>query len=155
MPPPLTQREVALAYIASFEHLDGDGNIALRTPDCTQTILPTSLGYKPDMTNEEWTAHFSSLQKNLTAFPVTPVEVLESGNQVTIWATGRALFRTMERSQTSAEEWPEFFENEYIFIFVFDSSGRKISRILEMVDSGKVERVRPFLKKMRGMTTKE
>lgn len=137
-----TQRDIALAFIASFEHLDGDGNIALRTPNCTQTILPTSLGYKLAMTNDEWATHFSHVRKNLTRFPVIPVEVLEAGNQIIVWARGRAEFRTPQGSASSSADSPKFFENEYIFIFVFDAAGQKIARILEMVDSASVEKIR-------------
>lgn len=149
------QHGIALAYIASFEHLDGEGNIALRAPHCTQTILPTSLGYKADMTNHEWATHFSSLTKVISAFPVTPVEVLESGNQVTVWAKGRAQFRTFEGVNTATGDWPTFFENEYIFVFIFDDAGQKITRILEMVNSASVEKIKPFLAKMRELANRQ
>ena len=134
--------------------MDGDGNIALRTPDCTQTILPTSLGYKSDMTNVEWATHFSSLQNIITTFPVTPVDVLESGNQVTIWARGCAHFRTNLRMPGSVSYWPTTFENEYIFVLSFDETGQKIKKILEMVDSASLEKIRPFLVEMRSAAAK-
>lgn len=152
--PTRNQRDVALAFIASFEHLDGDANIALRASNCTQTILPTSLGYKADMTNDEWATHFSTLTSIITTFPVIPIEVLESGNQVTIWARGRARFRSLPDINSHTEGWPDFFENEYVFVFVFDDDGQKITRILEMVNSASVEKIRPFMSKMRELTSK-
>lgn len=148
-----TQRNTALAFLQTFEHLDSSANLALRAPNCRHTIAPTSLHYTPDMTNEQWAAHFASLKQVLAAFPVTATEIFEAegsgGKQVTVWATSDATFREEGKGEDdeAGVEWG--YQGEYIFIFGFDKTGEKIERIVEFVDSAKVLEVRGLIERAK------
>ena len=78
MAPQSRQREIAMRFINTFDELDMEGHIATRSPKCRHTIIPSSLGYKPDMTNDEFAGHFKALTTVIRAFPVTSKEVLEA-----------------------------------------------------------------------------
>ncbi|KAK9310979.1 hypothetical protein V1522DRAFT_432606 [Lipomyces starkeyi] len=70
----------------------------------------------------------------MTGFPVTAKEYFdsESSNSVTVWATSRAVFRD-DVKDASIPDW--VYEGEYVFIFTFASTGEKIVRTVEFLDS--------------------
>jgi len=138
-----TQRNTALAFLETFDTLDSDSNLALRTPSCRHSMGPASLNFTPDMTNQQWAAHFQPLKEILSSFPVTAKEIFESGNQVTIWATSNALFREEAKDDEEGIDWT--YEGEYIFILFFEEGGERIERIVEFLDSAKVAPVRALL----------
>ncbi|KAK5958729.1 hypothetical protein OHC33_000572 [Knufia fluminis] len=141
-----TQRATALAFLDSFDKLDGDANIALRAPNCRHTMAPTSLNFKPDMTNEQWTAHLNSTKEVLTSFPVMAKEIFENGNQVTIWATSEANFREEAKDDEEGVDWT--YHGEYMFVLLFDGDG-KIERIVEFLDSVKVVQVGALIERAK------
>ncbi|KAK5062613.1 hypothetical protein LTR84_004686 [Exophiala bonariae] len=145
-----TPRSIALAFCQAFEKLDVDALVALRTPDCRHTIAPAaSLSFvtDPEMSNEQWAAHFSFLKDILASFPVTPLEIFEgtkweatSGGQsqevasVTIWAFSEAIFLQEAKDNDEPKtDWK--FRGEYVFVLVLNEAGDRIQRILEFVDS--------------------
>jgi len=101
------------------------------------------------MTNDQWAAHGLSLKEVLVAFPVTPKEVFghEASNQVTIWATSSAVFRDDVKDDEDSVDWSYF--GEYIFVFSFNQAGDKVERVLEFLDSKKVEEVRALMQRAR------
>lgn len=141
-----TRRDTALAFINSFEHLDLDANIALRAPNCRHTIGPTSLGYKLDMTNEDFISHFSGIQEIIAKFPVMVREIFadETGKQVTVWAYSRAIFKDEAIDNEEPKvDWTYY--GEYIFVLFMTEAGDKIERIIEFVDSDKVVKMRQLM----------
>lgn len=141
-----SQRAAALAFLDSFDKLDGDANIALRAPNCRHTMAPTSLGFSPNMTNEQWAAHLNSTKQVLTSFPVMAKEIFESGNQVTVWATSEAVFREDAKDDEDGVDWT--YHGEYMFVFLFDGDG-KIERIVEFLDSVKVVQVGALIERAK------
>ena len=140
------QRQVAQSFLDTFDTLDLEGALALRAPSCRHTILPFSLGYKPDLTNDQFAEHLSRLIQILSRFPVYAQEIIESGNQITIHATSNAVFRDEVKGEDDGTEWT--YEGEYIFVLLFDQSG-KIERIVEFIDSAKVAGAMALLGKAR------
>lgn len=143
------QRSIALAFLQSFQELDIDSNLALRTPGCCHIMAPASLNYPPSMTNEQWAAHLFPLKSILATFPVTAKEIFEheGSNQVTIWATSNAIFREEAKDEDSGLDWS--YHGEYIFIFLFNQTGDKIERIVEFLDSQKVVELGPLMQRAR------
>jgi hypothetical protein len=130
--------QIALAFCASFQHLDLDANLALRTSDCTHIFAPASLKMSPSMNNEQWAAHAQSLKAILSSFPVEAKEIFaqEGSNHITIWATSDARFRDDVKDEESGLDWSYY--GEYIFVLQLNQAGDKIQRIVEFLDSKKV-----------------
>ena len=143
------QHSIALAFLQSFQQLDADSNLALRTPGCRHVMAPASLNYPPSMTNEQWAAHLSSLKPIVSTFPVTAKELFEDdgSNQVTIWATSNATFREEAKDEDSGLNWS--YHGEYIFILLFNQAGDKIERIVEFLDSKKAAEVGVLIERAR------
>src|ERR1700761_230777 len=101
------QRRTALAFLQTFQELDVNSNLALRTPDCRHTMAPASLNYPPSITNEQFAAHILSLKEIIAKFPGTVKEIFEheTSNQVTIWATSNATFREEAKDDDSSIDW--------------------------------------------------
>ena len=82
----------------------------------------------------------------MTGFPVTAKEYTESEscNQVTVWATSKAIFR--DDVKDDEEEWE--YEGEYVFMFWMDGSGERIERTVEFLDSlGTRERLMKLMRR--------
>lgn len=143
------QRSIALAFLQSFQDLDIDSNLALRTPGCSHIFAPASLNFPPSMTNEQWAAHVLSLKSILANLPVTAKEIFaqEGSSQVTIWATSEARFREEAKDEDSGLNW--IYHGEYIFILLLNQTGDKIERIVEFLDSKKVVEVGALLERGR------
>ena len=145
------QRTTAMAFLHSFQDLDGESNLALRTPGCSHTMAPASMNFLPTMTNEQWAAHLSSMKQILAALPVTAKEIFEhpGSNQVTIWATSNATFRQEAKDEGEDEGCDWSYHGEYIFILLFNQAGDKIERIVEFIDSKKVAELGTLLARAR------
>ena len=143
------QRSTALAFLQCFKDLDVSSAVALRAPDCLHTMAPASLNYPPNMTNEQFAAHLSSLKTMVAHLPVTPKEIFEheGSNQVTIWATSNATFREEAKDEDSGIDWS--YHGEYIFILSLNPAGDKIERIVEFLDSKRVVEVGELIKRAR------
>lgn len=139
------QRQTALAFLDTFENLDLESNLSFRTDDCRHTMAPESMGYGPEKTNEEFAEHFKGIAQLVGAFPVTPKEIFEheGSNQITIWATGEAIFRDGVKDGDPSVDWS--YHGEYMFVFVLNEDGTKIKRLIEFIDSKNVAAVQPLL----------
>lgn len=140
------RRDTAIAFIRTFENLDLDANIALRTPNCRHTIGPMSLGYKPDMTNDDFINHFSHIKEIIASFPVMVREIFadETGRPITIWAYSRAIFKDEVKDDEEPKvDWSYY--GEYMFVLFMNEAGDKVERIIEFVDSDKVTKVRQLM----------
>lgn len=140
--------QTAKSFLNHFETLDSDLLASVLAPDYTHHFAPASLAFPGPFTKEQFVEHGASLRKIMTGFPVYAKEYVESeaSNQVTVWATSRALFREeVLRDEEDKEKWK--FEGEYIFMFWMDETGEKIVRTVEFLDSKGTESVRPLLKR--------
>jgi len=143
------QHRTALAFLDTFKDLDYEANVALRTPDCRHVIAPASLGYT-EKTNEQFAKHLKSMQKSIKAIPVTPKQVFEGSNSITVWATSETIFQEDVKARDSSLDWT--YEGEYMFVFAFNETGDKIQHILEFIDSKKVEQMRKLLPNAPGVS---
>ena len=143
------QVRTALAWLDTFATLDGEVNIALRTQDCRHTMAPASMGYKSDMTNDQWATHLDTIKPLLSAFPVTAKEVLtsEGSNIVSVWATSEAIFKDEVKESDASVGWR--YEGEYLFVFTMNAKGDRIERILEFIDSKKVAEIQVLMAKAK------
>ena len=143
------QRSIALAFLQSFQELDLDSNLALRTPGCLHTMAPASLNFPPSMTNEQWAAHLLSIKSILATLPVAAKEIFEheGSNQVTIWATSNATFREEAKDEDSGLDWS--YHGEYVFVLLLNQAGDKIERIFEFLDSKKVVELGVLIERAR------
>lgn len=142
-------RKTALAFLATFETLDLETNLSLRTDGCRHDLAPSSMGYPSPKTNEQFAKHFKFIQQVIKSFPVTPKEVFESetqnSTQVTVWATSTATFRDEVKDDDGSVDWT--YLGEYMFIFFIDRTGSKIERIIEFIDSQRVMGIQGLIKR--------
>lgn len=139
--------QTAKKYIGHFETLDTDTLASVLAPDHIHQFAPASLAFPGPFTKEQFLEHGKVLRRVMTGFPVYAKEYVESeaSNQVTVWATSRALFREEVLEGEDRGEWE--FEGEYVFMFWMDETGEKIVRTVEFLDSKGTEAVRPLLKR--------
>ena len=138
---PSTQHDIAVAWMNSFDDLDLEANLALRTPNCEHNMAPASGGGQGSMTHEQWKAHGLFLKSMILKFPVKAKEFFEheGSNQITVWATSEVEFRKEAMDDDPSVDWS--YHGEYMFIFVFNKTGDKLERIIEFLDSARVQEV--------------
>ena len=143
--------ETAKSLLEGFADLSEHRLVSTRSEDCTHAFAPSSLNMGPPRDNATFAAHLATLREVLSGFPVTPQEIFDSANEntVTVWATGDAIFHEeLKDDGLSAEEWK--YRGEYIFIFQMDSTGRRVQRIVEFLDSKATEHLRELMVRARG-----
>ncbi|EQL31138.1 hypothetical protein RJZ56_006472 [Blastomyces dermatitidis] len=72
----------------------------------------------------------------MSSFPLTVKEYIESdsSNQVTVWASSRAMFRDEGKDDGVSEaEWA--YGGEYVFLLWMDETGEKLIKSVEFLDS--------------------
>ncbi|CAK1365529.1 hypothetical protein CB0940_09966 [Cercospora beticola] len=100
-----------------------EANLALRAPECSHTILPSSLGRKNE-TNDVWASKFSKVMSLVTESTMT----LE--DYISVPAERRAVARSSVKAQSPVGS----YENDYVWFLNFDEEGKKIVKIVEFVD---------------------
>jgi ketosteroid isomerase-like protein len=125
-------KEAALAIIASFSTFDVAATLAPRSQSCTWTMLPASLNFPANLTNEQHAAHLSSLTDVASGFDMDVQQVWDKGNTVVVRAFSDLRFREEVTSQDDGVEWK--YRGEYVFVFEFDAEG-KVERAIEFMDS--------------------
>lgn len=129
----------AKSYIAFFATLDSSLLSPLLSDETfTHVMAPASLAI-PALSKAEFLAHSAGLGRIMSGFPVFAKEYLEceSGNSVVVWATSRTNFREEVKL---GEEGGWEYEGEYVFMLTMDASGKKVVRVVEVLDSLKTER---------------
>jgi ketosteroid isomerase-like protein len=141
--------ETAKKYIDHFAILDTLTLESLLAENHHYQFALTSMNLLGPFDKQGFLAHSRRLRNIMAGFPVTGKEYIESesGNQVTVWATSRTIFRDDVKDDGIEEkEW--VYEGEYIFIFTMDESGEKIVRTVEFLDSkGTVETLGVLMKR--------
>lgn len=139
----------AKSYIAFFATLDITllSSLLSDDDDFEHIMAPSSLAIPP-LSKPQFLAHSSGLRKIMSGFPVFAKEYIESEseNSVVVWATSRTDFR--EEVKQEEEGWE--YEGEYVFVLKMDTSGRKIVKVVEMLDSLKTDRdLKPLMRTAR------
>ncbi|KMW68000.1 hypothetical protein BDDG_12507 [Blastomyces dermatitidis ATCC 18188] len=107
--PPSKRLETAQNFIANFNTLSGRKGIL---------------------------EHVAQLHAVMSSFPLTVKEYIESdsSNQVTVWASSRAMFRDEGKDDGVSEaEWA--YGGEYVFLLWMDETGEKLIKSVEFLDS--------------------
>ena len=116
--------QLVQVFIDAYHAFALDPIIALRAPDCTNIILPASLGIKP-MNNEEYAAF---LAPSLTAFRNFHLTV----HDITVdEIAGKVAMHLTSESSTDIGA----YHNEYMVSLVLTEDRKKIKKFVEFVDS--------------------
>lgn len=146
-----TRLRTAKSYIAFFTTLDTSLLAPLLSDEKFEHIMaPASLAI-PSLNKSQFLAHSVDLGKIMSGFPVVAKEYLESesANSVVVWATSRTEFREVVLKQEGGNDGWEY-EGEYMFVLTMDASGKRIVRVVEMLDSLKTDKeLRPLMRKAR------
>ncbi|KAI0909428.1 hypothetical protein F4823DRAFT_426470 [Ustulina deusta] len=123
-PAPSQRRRTALAVVEAYNKWSTEAIMAIRAEDCTNQILPKSLG-RPAMDNAAYKAYFEAVMPGFEDFAVTVNDMVEDAreNKVVMWASSTA----------STEIGP--YVNEYVIILYMNEAGDKVTKFLEFVDS--------------------
>jgi hypothetical protein len=129
-----TQRDTVARFFQTFEALNCDAHVALRSPRCHHRLIPALLNM-PAMTNEHWYANFTSMKPIIASFPTTIKEMFENGgNHVTAWVGARVEFEDEARDEREGVDWNH--DGEFMFVFTLNGTRDKIDCILEFLDVG-------------------
>ena len=143
--------QTAQNYIAQFGSLDTAYLGTLLAENYHHTFAPASIPSLPGPFDKAgFLAHHSHLGDVMTGFPVTGKEYIENetGNQVTVWATSKAIFREDVRGGEDAEMWT--YKGEYVFMLWIDETREKVTRVVEFLDSkGTADVLMPMMRRTR------
>ncbi|EXJ81917.1 hypothetical protein A1O1_07984 [Capronia coronata CBS 617.96] len=150
LPPSSPRIETARTFLAAFADLSTSQHLSVRSDDCIQIFAPSSLNPPAPKDNATFASHLAGLRDVMSGFPVTAKEMIDSEfqNAVTIWATSEAQFHDkLKDDGLSADEWN--YRGEYVFMLTMDETGRRITRIVEFLDSKATERLRGLMARAR------
>ncbi|MCJ1281480.1 hypothetical protein MMC26_000800 [Xylographa opegraphella] len=118
------QRRTAESLVEAFNNMDIDKIISLRSPDCTNQILPRSIKL-PLQGNAPYEQRLRFLQPIFENFSLTVEDILEDveARRICMWLYAKA--------DTAAGQ----YLNEYVWILQFDESGKHIVSQKEYVDT--------------------
>jgi ketosteroid isomerase-like protein len=141
--------DTARAYIGHFATLDTEILEAVLAENFAQQIAPTSVNISKPYNKQTFIQHIGHLREIMAGFPVTAKEYVVGENTVTVWATSQTFFRDEAKDDGIAEEnW--IYEGEYMFVLYMDTTGEKIVRVVEFVDSKKTDdQLRPLMKRAK------
>lgn len=135
----------ALAFLSTISAQDGHANLALRTSDCTHTILPASMGFPPSISNEKWLENLDYMNAVLSTFRLTATNLMETDRQIAISAQGFLEVKPDLRDDET-KEWS--LGSDIVFVLQFNKDG-KIENILEMLDSEAAKSFFPVMGRAR------
>ncbi|KAK4503651.1 hypothetical protein PRZ48_004566 [Zasmidium cellare] len=125
-------RATTEGFLHDFEGQWEEGaTLSYRAPDCNHIMLPVSLGI-PSRTNDDFATYFKRIA------PLVRDAVMAINDFVAAPTDRRAVCRSSMTAMTDAGK----FENEYVWFFTFDESGKKITHIEEFLDSSATKEIR-------------
>jgi len=139
--PTSANHATALKWLSAISAFDNEANLALRAPDCRHTIIPASLGFSPNMSNDEWLGVVIYLASVLSRLDLKPIEALVADKQVTLWTKGTTEVKPELRD---SEEGDWVSSGDAAFTLTFNDEGR-INHIFEMLDSAQFHQASPFM----------
>ena len=133
--PPTQQRQTADALLAAFNRMDIPAMMALRSPDCTQQIVPLRFGFRVQK-NTEYLRRMNFIVQAFDNFHLEVNEVIEDveARKIVMWLSARGDTKV------------GVYRNEYMWTMEFDGSGEKIVKIKEFVDAAMIKEFYPQLK---------
>ncbi|KAK4561653.1 hypothetical protein LTR86_004332 [Recurvomyces mirabilis] len=134
-------RVTSEAFIKAWETWSIEPVMAMRAPDCKQTMYPKIVGFDA-RTNDEFRAYFKSLDG------VFSNAKMIIDDYVAVHTERRAVVRSTMQADAP---WG-LFENEYVWYLTFTEDGRLITDIVEFIDSLSTQEVRAKLREYREKT---
>ncbi|KAK3676085.1 hypothetical protein LTR78_003835 [Recurvomyces mirabilis] len=134
-------RATSEAFIKAWETWSIEPVMAMRAPDCKQTMYPKNVGFAA-RTNEEFRTYFKSLDGVFSNARMTIDDYLAVNTEK----------KAVVRSTMRADAPWGLFENEYVWYLTFTEDGRLITEIVEFIDSLSTQEVRAKLQKYREKT---
>nr|OQO26735.1 hypothetical protein B0A51_07714 [Rachicladosporium sp. CCFEE 5018] len=132
-------RETSNDFLAAFATWKTDPIMALRAPECIHDMLPASLK-RSSKNNEQFRAYFTGVERAMNDVTMEMHDYFASVEDRRAW------FHT---TLTATAVDGEPYDNEYMFVLTFDEEGRKVTRVLEMLDSVKTQAIYARLAKAR------
>ncbi|GIZ48143.1 hypothetical protein CKM354_001121600 [Cercospora kikuchii] len=120
-------RATTEAFLQTWTGNWADGlklNLALRAPECSHIILPSSVGWEPQ-TNASFASNVAKIASLITEATMT----LE--DYVGVPEERRAVARSSVKALTPVGP----YKNEYVWFLTFDEAGEKIVKVVEFVAS--------------------
>lgn len=132
---PTQQRQTADALIAAFNNMDIPAILALRTPDCTQQIVPLRFNF-PIQNNAAYAQRMNFIIRAFENFHLEVNDVIEDNEarKIVMWLSAKGDSKVGE------------YRNEYMWTIEFDASGDKIVRMKEFVDTAMIKEFYPQLR---------
>ena len=124
-PPRSTLLATAQSVVDGYTAWSIEAILAPRSTNCTQHILPHSLGIPP-MNNSQYASYF---RPNLAYFRNFHVDVQET----VVDAEAR---KVVMLARSSAETDIGEYANEYVLVVEMGRDGRQAEKVVEWVDSG-------------------
>ena len=123
---PSRQRQTADTLVQAFNAQDTASIVALRTPTCVRTFLPSSL-HLPPQSNTQYLAHLNQVNAVFSSFAITVNDVIEDE------PNRKIVMFVSARGDTPVGE----YRNEYVWKMGFEEEGEKmlISEWTEYVDA--------------------
>ncbi|KAK6429374.1 hypothetical protein LTR95_014478 [Oleoguttula sp. CCFEE 5521] len=132
-------RETSNAFLAAFATWKTEPIMALRAPECVHDMLPASLN-RPSKNNEQFRAYFNGVERAMHDVKMEMHDYFASVEDRRAW---------FHSTLTATAVDGEAYDNEYMFVLTFDEEGRKVTRVLEMLDSVKTQAIYARLAKAR------
>ncbi|OJD16555.1 hypothetical protein AJ78_03292 [Emergomyces pasteurianus Ep9510] len=148
--------ETAQKFIRNYDTLSTEPLESLLADNFVQQFAPASLNPPGPLNKKDMVEHIAGLHALMSGFPLTVKEYIESesSNQVTLWATSRAIFREeVKDSGISEAEWA--FEGEYIFLLWVDEKSEKVVRVVEFLDGKRTETLLGLMQRARETIAKK
>jgi hypothetical protein len=121
-----------LSILAAYEQQSLSEIMSFRTADCTSIMRPSSISSaSTPMDNTTYSAFYTSFIPKIWNVKHSVSEIIESpqANKVVVFTSITA----------DSKEGVGSYEQEYVIVFEFDESGEKIKRMVEWVDSARVQ----------------
>ncbi|KIX08846.1 uncharacterized protein Z518_03503 [Rhinocladiella mackenziei CBS 650.93] len=116
-----------MAFLKSYENLDIQSILAVRTPTCTHSYISAS-GESALYTNDLYAEFYKPIHKVLKSclFSVNRIIADDRTNQVALWTTIHINFVVDSVGP---------YKGDYVFFIEFDDQQQHAKRILEFVDN--------------------
>ena len=145
-----------------FTTLNQDTITPIQSENYKHEFGPACLAPPAPFDRSTFAAHLKEISRIMRSFPVRSKEtwVNPSLNQVIIWADSETFFHDHVKDNNNHEEWR--YEGEYFWVLTMDSTGEKVERVIEFVDSKSTERLLALMarafkkeKELRGTSAEE
>ncbi|KAM5370888.1 hypothetical protein ACJZ2D_008321 [Fusarium nematophilum] len=136
----------AAAYLDALASYERARILAVLSEDYEHTLAPASIGVESPISRDAFVPMACNLQAVISrfSFRIKQAWPNEAEGRVTVWAEGEGDLRPHIK-QSSGEDYS--LKREYMFVLEMDSSGEKVEKALEFVDTKLTEAMMGLLGK--------